>query len=209
MGRKKKKTYHHGALRRALLDVAEDVLEERGVEQFTMRECARRAGVSHGAPAHHFNDVAGLLSELAAESFEALDALMTRYRQKSKEAYDQFIATGLAYADYALAHRARFQLMFRSDRLDFENPRLAQASARTYGQLLETLAALPPPEREPPLTLDERAGLAWSIVHGFAVLMLENELFAETVGRSRKQAHDALLRMLLFSGSVFDERRAS
>lgn len=93
------------------------------------------------------------------------------------------------------------------DLLDFDRDRLAAAAASTYGQLVETLAALPPPEREPALSLDERARLAWSIVHGFAVLMLENRLFADTIGKSRKRAHDALRRMLLASGSAFDGRR--
>lgn len=70
-------SYHHGALREALLKAAEAVLLEHGVEGFTLRECARRAQVSHGAPAHHFGDVRGLLSEFTAVSFEQLDALMS------------------------------------------------------------------------------------------------------------------------------------
>lgn len=67
--------YHHGALRDALLAAAESVLNESGLEGFTLRECARRAGVSHGAPAHHFGDARGLLSAFAAQSFDQLEAL--------------------------------------------------------------------------------------------------------------------------------------
>src|SRR5882762_3071923 len=70
--------YHHGALREALVKAAEDVLRERGLARLTLRECARRAGVSHGAPAHHFKDVTGLLTEVAASGFESLGALMSQ-----------------------------------------------------------------------------------------------------------------------------------
>jgi len=205
-----RKPYHHGALRETLLGVAGEILAERGVEGFTMRECARRADVSHAAPAHHFGDVNGLLSELAASSFEELDALMTRYRREGPaDGYHQFVATGLAYVDYALEHRARFQLMFRSNLLDFGNDRLASAGARTYAQLVDTLAALPAPDGDAALPLDERVALAWSIVHGVAVLMLDNELFAQRFGRAPKRTHDAVSRMLLASQGVFDGGAAS
>lgn len=203
MKKKKKvrKAYHHGDLRAELLDVAEELLIERGIERFTLRECARRAGVSHGAPAHHFGDAAGLLTELAATSFEALDDLMTSYRQReSSDAFDQFVATGLAYVDYALHHRARFQVMFRSDRLDFTNQRLGEAGGRTYRQLEETLAALPDTKA---LSLTERASTAWSIVHGFAMLALENEKFSQAQGNDVEQVVETMRRMLHAARPVF------
>src|SRR5689334_18307265 len=68
--------YHHGALRESLIATAEALLEERGVEGFTLRECARRAGVSPAAPAHHFGNVGGLLTAIATLGFAGLaDAL--------------------------------------------------------------------------------------------------------------------------------------
>src|SRR5690606_36808708 len=75
--------YHHGDLRRALLAATEELLEAEGIEAFTLREVARRAGVSHGAPAHHFGDVRGLLSEFTAESFAQLSAAMRRRRARA------------------------------------------------------------------------------------------------------------------------------
>lgn len=200
---REKRGYHHGALREALLEVAEELLEARGVEGFTLRECARRAGVSHGAPAHHFGDATGLLSELTATSFESLLGLMIQYRRESgRDPFGQFVATGLAYVDYALAHRARFQLMFRGARLDFGNERLALAAGRTYEQLEETLKALTPPRGRKALSLDERASLAWSIVHGVATLALENEKLAATP-KDASGVHDAVRRMLEASRPVF------
>jgi AcrR family transcriptional regulator len=180
-----RKSYHHGSLREALLHVGEALIEEKGVEAFTLRECARRAGVSHGAPAHHFGDATGLLSELAAIGFEELDALMTRYRHDgSPEPYAQFVATGRAYLDYALHHPARFQLMFRGEKLRLESERLGAAADRTFGQLMDTLSRLPRHGGggEATLTVDEQAGLAWAIVHGVATLTLDNRGFVECVG---------------------------
>src|SRR6516162_5040850 len=68
--------YHHGSLRKALLDAAERILEENGIQGLTLRAAAREAGVSHAAPKNHFGDLSGLLSELAARGFERLSASM-------------------------------------------------------------------------------------------------------------------------------------
>ncbi len=200
--------YHHGALREALLDAAEAVLLDYGVEGFTLRECARRAGVSHGAPAHHFGDARGLLTEFTAVSFERLDALMADYRRRGgPEEFAQFSATGLAYVDFALANRARFQLMFRSDRLDFGNARLNEAATRVYGHLVETVTALGagPVQDEVPR---ERIALAWSLAHGLATLMLDNRAFAQLVGDSPRHAHRMMENLLARARPLFEVPRA-
>ena len=194
----RKKAYHHGALREALLEVGEALIEEKGVEAFTLRECARRAGVSHGAPAYHFGNSTGFLSELAAIGFEELHALMLRYRSEARpEPYAQFVATGRAYVDHALEHPARFQLMFRGEKLRLESERLREAADRTFGQLIETLSALPREEggSGDALSLDEQAGLAWAIVHGVSSLSLENPGFLECVG-GEGRVTEALVGML-------------
>lgn len=198
-------SYHHGALREALLEAAEAVLLEHGVEGFTLRECARRARVSHGAPAHHFGDVRGLLSEFTAVSFERLDALMSAYRARSAaDAYAQFAATGLAYVDFALANRPRFQLMFRSDRLDFGNERLAAASTRTYRQLADTVTAMLPPRARTRVPV-EGIALAWSLAHGLSTLMLDNRLFAELVGGNAGHAHTLMQELLERARPLFED----
>lgn len=196
-------SYHHGSLREALLDVGEALIEEKGVAAFTLRECARRAGVSHSAPAHHFGDANGFLSELAANGFEDLDVLMTRYRSEAAdEPYAQFVATGRAYVDYALGHPARFQLMFSSEQLHPGNERLRAAGDRTFGQLVETLAALPRQGDGSPLTPNEQAALAWALVHGIASLTLDNPGFARTLGGADR-ATDALERMVVAIRGAF------
>ncbi|HEY8554733.1 MAG TPA: TetR-like C-terminal domain-containing protein [Burkholderiales bacterium] len=178
-------TYHHGALREALLAAAEALLLEQGVEHFTLRECARRAGVSHAAPAHHFGDVRGLLSAFAAIGFERMVALMRRYRaEASPAAAAQLRAVGQAYLDFAVANRAHFQLMFRSDRLDRENPELKSAGQAAFDELRQAMAAFQREYGPADADLAPRLLLAWSVVHGFATLLLENQLDVFRAGRS-------------------------
>src|ERR1700722_18212242 len=74
--RRKTGQYHHGRLKQALVSAGRALLEQRGLEGFTLRECARRARVSHAAPAHHFDTVGDLLAEIAAQGFDDLTAAM-------------------------------------------------------------------------------------------------------------------------------------
>lgn len=168
--------YHHGNLREALLSAAQDLLLERGVEAFTLRECARRAGVSHAAPAHHFGDARGLLTAFATRGFEGMAERMERYQQAAgPDAQDRLRAVGQAYIDFALEHHAHFQLMFASARLDGDDTALQHASGRCFGALQQTLQAVMQARGLAPETLPQRLLLAWSAVHGYAALLIEGQ----------------------------------
>ncbi|VCU71257.1 transcriptional regulator BetI [Pigmentiphaga humi] len=169
--------YHHGHLRQALLAAAQSVLDERGLEGFTLRECARRAGVSHAAPAHHFGDAAGLLTAFAALGLRQLEARMRRRAAAPASPEAQWRAGALAYIEFAMAHRAHFQLMFRGDRLLPGDVELALARQDVAGRWSAALSAVLAARR---IELDAEAfaarlQLAWSSVHGFAVLLLEGQ----------------------------------
>lgn len=171
--------YHHGALRQALLDAAESLLLERGVDAFTLRECARRAGVSHAAPAHHFGDARGLLTAFATLGFERMAQLMQRYWDEAPaDPAQRLVAVGQAYIDFALAHRAHFQLMFGSDRLDIGNAALQTAGGRTGEMLSLAMADVMTSRKLAIETLPQRLLLAWSAVHGYATLVLEGQCLA-------------------------------
>ncbi len=170
-------SYHHGALREALLVAAESLLLERGVAAFTLRECARRAGVSHAAPAHHFGDAKGLLTAFATLGFERMAELMQTYRDEAQPLpVARLNAVGQAYIDFALAHRAHFQLMFGSDRLACDDPTLVQAGQRTGEMLRQAMAEVMLERQLAPETMPLRLLLAWSAVHGFATLIIERQV---------------------------------
>jgi AcrR family transcriptional regulator len=156
-----------------LLAVTEEILREQGLHKFTLREAARRAGVSHGAPAFHFRDASGLLTAFAVEGFRSLHRLMMEYRAAApKDPAAQVLAVGCAYVDYAISHRPQFQLMFRSDTIRLDDERFKEASKGAFQQLQETMAPLCGPG-ETEAECVARLMLAWSAVHGFATLYLE------------------------------------
>ncbi len=191
-------SYHHGALREALLDATEQILLEHGMEEFTLRACARRAGVSHGAPAHHFGDARGLLTEFAARGYERMSGMMQRYRERAgPDSYGQLAGVGQAYIDFALAHRAQFQLMFRADRINETDPHFMTASITAFDQLDSVLAGFLNEHSCFDGAILAKLVLAWSSVHGFASLLLEGRMHFFYKGRTRAQfAHEMGQQML-------------
>lgn len=169
-------TYHHGALPTALLNAAESILLEQGVEGFTLRECARRAGVSHAAPAHHFGDARGLLTAFATVGFGRMAELMQARRDAAAaEPLARLAAVGQAYIDFALRHPAHFQLMFTRGRLDPEDASLQQAGQRSAQMLSEAMHEVARAHGLPTDDVPARMLLAWSAVHGFATLVIEGQ----------------------------------
>jgi AcrR family transcriptional regulator len=194
--------YHHGALREALLAATEALLLEQGVDAFTLRACARRAGVSHAAPAHHFGDARGLLTAFATVGFNRMADQMESYQQAAApDASQRLLAVGQAYIDFALAHRAHFQLMFGSDRLNSADPQLALAGQRSGDMLKLAMAAVMTERKLAPESLPQRLLLAWSAVHGYATLVIEGQCsgaFGLNVDQPRqaREAGHAMLALL-------------
>lgn len=175
-----RKPYHHGDLRRALKQAAETMLTEQGLDAFTLRECARRAGVSHGAPAHHFGDVGGLLADVAADGFEALTGRMDSYAGDLSDPLDRLIAIGQAYIDHALAAPGQFRVMFHCERVQEDWPRRQAAADACFQRLLTAIQGCFPQAESQTQLLG-----AWSVVHGFAELALTGSFDAMLAGRSR------------------------
>src|SRR6266576_2380534 len=127
--------YHHGALRDALLKAAERVLERDGLAGLTLRAVAREAGVSHAAPTHHFGDLTGLVSELAAIGFRQFNAAMVAAGSSGTMPIEKAMARAKAYVAYAQAHPGMYGLMFRTERLDMSRPSLHQAASASVAGL--------------------------------------------------------------------------
>ncbi|WP_342362638.1 TetR/AcrR family transcriptional regulator [Terrarubrum flagellatum] len=190
--------YHHGALREALIAAADAILAERGVEGFTLREAARRAGVSAAAPAHHFASVAGLLTEVAIGGYEELTRFLRDAHSTGSGPSAQLRVSGLGYVRFALAFPGRFKLMYRKDLLN-DDPRLHAAAGQAYGQLETAMRAYLGLASDAPLDAEAQTLMlgCWSAVHGFAHLAIEGR-FAQGGGahRVRDFAEDRLPAML-------------
>lgn len=186
--------YHHGALRQALIDASESLLAERGVEGFSLREVARRSGVSPAAPAHHFGDMAGLLAEVARHAFEGLTAaLEAGNRRGGDDPVARLREQGLGYVGFALKHPGRFGLMFRSG-LRKDEP-LIQSAREAYLKLEDGVRALLDVPAAQPLDDSRKQVLlaVWSTVHGFAHLLLAGQFD----GALPPGGHEAFLRQTL------------
>ena len=157
--------YHHGDLRRVLLEEAVASLRETGPAALSLRDLARRAGVSHAAPAHHFGDKRGLLTAVAAEGFRRLAGSLSA----TYEATRDFAEVGVAYVRFAVEERPYFDVMFRPDLYDPADPELLAARSASGSALYGPAATV----SDTPL----EAGIAaWSLVHGLATLGLAGNL---------------------------------
>jgi AcrR family transcriptional regulator len=171
--------YHHGALHGALLEAAERVLERDGLAGLTLRAVAREAGVSHAAPTHHFGDLTGLVSELAAIGFQQFNAAMATANAADASPIEQARARAHAYVGYARSHPDMYSLMFRTERLDMSRPSLNAAASAAFVGLTGMIGANRHEHiAAPALSLDQAAAIAWawSLVHGFTTLLLDDRL---------------------------------
>ena len=171
--------YHHGALHEALLKAAEKVLERDGLQGLTLRAVAREAGVSHAAPTHHFGDLTGLVSELAAIGFRQFNAAMAAAGSNDTSGLLKAMARAKAYVAYARAHPGMYGLMFRTERLDMTRPSLHEAASASFAGLAGAIGASRHEQiAAEALSLDQAAAIAraWSLVHGFTMLLLDGRL---------------------------------
>jgi len=162
-------TYHHGHLREALLDAVGGIIDERGVGAVSLREAARRAGVSHSAPAHHFGDKAGLMSAFAARGFDRFGKGMRAAADAVDTPEDRLRAIGLSYLRFSVEERASFEVMFRAEFHDRDDEELQEASRNAFGVLMEAVDAMDPAGLggADPIHVAMRA---WAMVHGLATL---------------------------------------
>ncbi len=179
--------YHHGDLRRALLDAAVEMLGDSSTSEVTLREVARRAGVTHAAPYRHFADKNALLAAVAEEGFRSMHALMQeRMASHAPGTLARLKANRVAYVLYAVHHPAHFRVMFGPGLFcdpataqpgdPPQYPALAEAGQATFGALQTTLAECQSAGVLRPGDLQLMALTAWSLVHGLAMLFVDGQL---------------------------------
>ena len=188
--------YHHGNLRAALLDSALLVLTESGVAGFSMREAARRAGVSQSAPKHHFGDARGLLGALAARAFSQLCERLESVELDGSDALERVAALAAEYVAFAAENRALFDLMWRLTQFDVDDPELAEQKHRA-------LRAVDRGIRGPDAQLPDDADPAlvpsyavWSLVHGYTSLALEGAIDSDHRDPSTNDLLPAMLQLI-------------
>lgn len=193
-------TYHHGDLRRAVLEGALGEIEAHGPTALSLRSIAKRAGVSHSAPQHHFGDKAGLLSAIAAEGYGILaDATAAAWAERH-----QVLDVGMAYVGFAISNRPHFEVMFRPELYREDDPAVTAQRDRAAATLFETVqAGLGPGGGE-----EVWGGVVgvWSFVHGFSTLWLNGNFYAEvgTDPAAAVQAAIKALRALIAAGALED-----
>jgi AcrR family transcriptional regulator len=183
--------YHHGDLRESLLKAAVLVLQREGLDGLSLRAVAREAGVSHAAPAHHFDDMKGLFTALAIKAFEEL-----AHRCERAAADGGLPALCLAYVEMARVSPALFLLMFRNERVNAESRAFAEAGARAYA-VLQTHLAQARRKAAAPASDDAAATLTvWSAIHGYSVLEINGRLRVVEQGPKNVRARDLCLPMV-------------
>src|SRR6266700_141387 len=156
--------YHHGDLRTALLRAAVEAIGQAGPAAMSLREVARRAGVSHAAAAYHFGDKAGLLTAVAAQGYR----MLTEELRDARDAGRGFLEVGAAYVRFAVRHRAHFEVMYWPELYRPDDPEFRQARAGAAALLYGT--------DRPDAGQLAAGAAAWSLVHGLATLWLNGNL---------------------------------
>jgi AcrR family transcriptional regulator len=191
---RKPKPYHHGHLREALLQAAIQLIAKVGPAGFTLREVARRAGVSHNAPYRHFTDREELLAAVAAQGFRELDGAMLNVVRHQRSSVARLKRAGLAYVEFALRRPEHFTVMFDAAVSEHKTPDSAQAAEQAFGTLLGLVRSCQDEGRLPSGDVHQFALLAWSMVHGVAKL-----------ATAKRLPYESIADVLKFANFVIDE----
>ncbi len=201
-GSSRKLGYHHGDLRRALLEASLAILAERGVAGLTLREAAQRAGVTHAAPYRHFADKQALLAALAEYGFRRLGESMDAATDAAApDALARLLALGAAYVRLAEQEPALFRLMYGNEIQDRSaHPGLREADDLAFARLADTIAACQAAGRVRPGDPVRLAMTTWAMVHGLAVGWLDGQLARR--GAAGRSAEDVFFRVspVIFGG---------
>jgi len=194
----RKNSFHHGDLKRVLLDVALKLLDRDGIEGVTIRAVAREAGVSHGAPVNHYRDRGALLTALARQQFETILKSVHEDLSIAPERSDAWVDVfAKALLDFGFRYPHRYKLLWRGDLIDLQDPELLKAMDQIYDQLCDEI------ERTVPETKFDRDTVAialWSMVHGYLDMRLSGmfvPLSDKVSGKPRDHALRDLFKMLV------------
>jgi AcrR family transcriptional regulator len=169
--------YHHGNLREVLLEKAAEAIEEDGIGALSLRAVARRAGVSHGAPAHHFSDKTGLLTALATRAMDRFrGSLADAARDAGGTETEKLRAMGEAYVRFAAEHPALFRIITRSEFIRRDDAEYDASNQATFEMVKNAVVAAQSEGWGRNLDPTALVITAWSTAHGLATLWLDGAL---------------------------------
>jgi AcrR family transcriptional regulator len=196
----KRDSYHHGDLKRALTEAALQLVQEKGPKGFTLREVARRAGVSTAAPYRHFADKSQLLAAAAAQGFVELHRALDATASAATDLTGRVLAMGRAYVRWAISHPDYYQIMFGSELDKRQTPELPAAAARAFDDLLGIIVECQQAKVLPSGDPREIAGPTWSLLHGVATLTIGSDLSHVGIDENPEELIERSLNALLFNG---------
>jgi AcrR family transcriptional regulator len=169
VGKKPRRTYHHGDLKGALKAAALRLVKEKGARGFALNEASRLAGVSMGAPYRHFIDKDTLLAEVARDGNEVMGAEIRKAVAKVEGLEEKMVEAGMAYLRFAVHHSDYFAVIFQAGLKKAKYPELERSARETFATIFDLSRQY---EKTPELGLERAVG-AWALVHGLATLELE------------------------------------
>ena len=194
----KRDTYHHGDLKRALTEAALELVKEKGPKGFTLREVARRAGVSAAAPYRHFADKSQLLAAVATQGFVQLHETLSAAAADATDLTARVLDMGRAYVHWAVTHPDYYQVMFGSELDKTESPEVLEAGLTTFADLLDTIVECQRAKLMPDGDPRSIAGPVWSLLHGVSTLTIGSDLAHVDITEKPEAMTERALRALLF-----------
>ncbi|MBV7266073.1 TetR/AcrR family transcriptional regulator [Erythrobacter ani] len=197
MANAKKQSFHHGNLREAILEASLEILDEDGADAITIREVARRTGVSHAAPVNHFKDREALLTEVALGLYAELSqAVSEKIDEGSGSGLERVEAFAFALISYGIARPHRYRMLWRHDLIDTKDRRLAMLADGLYDRLVEEIGVA---RSDGDFDNHTVAIGLWSMAHGYVSLRLDGNFEAARDEMSGETRQEAIVRAFLRS----------
>jgi len=194
--------YHHGNLRRVLIDTALEIISEQGADDVSLRQIAKRAKVSHTAPYRHFKDKNAILAAVAKEGFDMmLRQTEERIAKSPADELEHFAICGLSYIDFALNYPSHYRVMFGSRyKNSCYTDKFTPESTPSFALLQDNIRICQEKGMLKKGDIREMTLAAWSIVHGFAMLRIDNHLPEQGMDEKKLKELRRAVVMTLYSG---------
>ncbi len=181
----RKKSYHHGDLKNALIKAGADILSKEGVSALTLRKVAQKAGVSHAAPYAHFADKQALIAAISTEGYKNLYQQIAQVAEKYRsDPLRRFVEASWAYVQFALDEPDQFKVTLSGMiEKEQEYPAFVETAKQTFALVVEITEQCQQAGILRKGASDLTAVGAWALIHGFVTLLMENQISHTVLNR--------------------------